>query len=142
MKELSEKQKKLAEQMIDDIEKEVEAGVKAEETETEIVVPEKKPNALVDGILEWGGVMDLDNVPERSVLLIRVNVDDHQYAHHFQMGVVKYVLEPRFEKLKEKKVTVLFMGSQDDISILTEADMAKSGWKKVDKSVIINPFDK
>jgi hypothetical protein len=137
MKELTEEQKKLAEQMINDIEQEVEAGIKAEETETEIVLPEKKPNTLVDGILEWGGVMDLDNVPERSVLLVRVNVADPQYAHHFQMGVVKNILEPRFEKLKQKKITVLFMGAGDDISILTEADMKKAGWIRSEPSRII-----
>jgi len=137
MKELTEEQKKLADQMSNDIQEEVEAGLKAEETGTEMVPVAVKPNALVDGIVEWGKVIDLDNVPDKAVLLIKVNVDDPQYAHHFQMGVVKHVLEPRFEKLKEKKVTVLFLGSQDDISILTEADMAKSGWEKKDQSRII-----
>lgn len=139
MKELTEEQKKLADQMSNDIQEEVEAGMKAEETGTEMVPVSVKPNALVDGILEWGKIVDLDNVPDRSVLLIKVNVSDPQYAHHFQMGVVKHILEPRFEKLKDKKITVLFMGSEDDISILTEKDMEKSGWIKKEQSRIIIP---
>jgi len=137
MKELTEEQKKLADQMSTDIQDEVEAGLRAEEAGTELVPLAVKPNALVDGILEWGKVIDLDNVPDKAVLLIKVNVSDPQYAHHFQMGVVKHVLEPRFEKLKDKKVTVLFMGSEDSIDILTEEDMAKSGWEKKEKSRII-----
>lgn len=137
MKELTEEQKKLAVQMSNDIQEEVEAGLKAEEAGVEMTPIAVKPNALVDGIVEWGKVIDLDNVPDKAVLLIKVNVDDPQYAHHFQMGVVKHVLEPRFEKLKDKKVTVLFLGSQDSIDILTEKDMEKSGWIKKDQSRII-----
>jgi hypothetical protein len=55
------------------------------------------------------------------------------------MGIVRQVLEPRFDKLKEKHVTVLFLSSKDDISVLTEKDMEVSGWIRREPSRIIIP---
>jgi len=138
MKELTEEQKKLAVDMIETIEAEIAVGEKQEAGE-EVKPVEVKPNALVDGIVEWGKTLDIENIPQNAVLTIKVNVDDPQYAHHFQMGVVRHVLEPRFETLKDKKITVLFMSHKDDLSILTEEDMAKSGWVKKEPSRIIIP---
>jgi len=140
MKPLTEEQKKLTDQMIEDIVKEVDVEQKNLDTmgkEPEVFTP--KPNALVDGILSWGGTLDFSTLKENAVLLIRINSDDPQYAHHFQMGVVRHVLEPRFDVLKEKKVTVLFMSDNDDLSILNEDDMAKSGWVKKEQSRLILP---
>jgi len=135
---MNEEQKKLADQMVLDIQVEVENDLKAEKGET-VVAQEVRPNPLVDGILEWGKQLDLDNVKPNSVLMIRVNSEEPEYAYKFQMGVVKHVLEPRFELLKAKKVTVLFLSNKDDISILTEEDMLKAGWEKREKSRIIIP---
>ena len=138
---MNEEQKKLADQMVLDIQVEVENDLKAEKGET-VVAQEVKPNPLVDGILEWGKQLDLDNVKPNSVLMIKVNSEEPSYAYKFQVGVVKHVLEPRFSALKEKKVTVLFLSDKDDISVLTESDMEKAGWYKKEKTLIINPFDK
>lgn len=144
-KELTEEQKKLADQMIEGIRQEiVNEGKTKVEPEPELAaelaeVEPKATNPLVDGIISWGNTLDFNNVSENSVLLIKVNVDDAEYAHHFQMGVVRHVLEPRYEMLKSKKVTVLFMSDKDDLSILKEDDMAKSGWVKKEPSRIILP---
>lgn len=137
MKELTEEQKTLAVDMVKTLEAEVVASEKAEKEGVETKPVEAKPNPLVDGIVEWGKTLDFENIPANSVLAIKVNVEDPQYAHHFQMGVVRHVLEPRFSLLKDKKVTVLFMSHKDDLSILTEADMKKSGWIKQEPSRII-----
>lgn len=142
MKELTEEQKQLADQMIESIQNEITDGqnivVGPDGNVPDEVTPvEARPNALVDGILEWGKTLDINNLSENSVLMIKVNVDDPQYAHHFQMGVVRHVLEPRFELLKQKKVTVLFMSDKDDISVISEVDMNKSGWTKKEPNRII-----
>ena len=127
--------------MVKEIVSEVEAKNKnADSMGGKSVVVEKKPNPLVDGLLEWGNI-DFDAIVPNSVILVKVNSDDPEYSHGFQMGVIKHILEPRFKMLKEKKVTVLFMTDKDSIEILTEADMAKAGWQKIEKSLIIKPSD-
>ena len=142
MKELTEEQKKLVVQMADDIGQEIateQSNLEAKDGEKKEFVP--KPNPLVDGILEWAKLMDFDAIQPNSVLLVKVNSDDPEYSHGFQMGVIRHILEPRFKMLKEKKVTVLFMTDKDDISILTEADMAKAGWVRKEPGLIIKPSD-
>ena len=139
---MTDETKKLADQMVNDIQEEIKIEKKNEEHKgpSEAFLP--KPNALVDGILEWGKLLDLNTITPNSVLMVKVNSEDPQYAYKFQMGVVKHVLEPRFEALKAKKVTVLFLSEKDDISVLTEEDMLRAGWERTKKSLIINPFDK
>lgn len=139
MKKITDEQKKLADLMIEDIAEQVKIEESNLDANKEPQVFTPKPNALVDGIVQWGETMDFSALKENSVLLIKINSDDPQYAHHFQMGVVRHVLEPRYETLKEKKVTVLFMSNSDDLSILSEEDMAKSGWIKKEPSRIIVP---
>ena len=143
MKELTKEQMKLADQMVEDLQMELKYEVATNDgnlTEgNPSPKPDIKPNPLVDGFVEWGKSLDVDNLPGNSVLCIKVNIDNPEYAHDFQMGIVRQVLEPRFDKLKEKHVTVLFLGSKDDISVLTEEDMAKSGWVKKESSRIIMP---
>jgi hypothetical protein len=135
-KEVTNEQKQLVDQMIQDVVAEVENEGKAAKGET-VVPVETKPNALVDGILEWGKQLNFDDLKENSVLLVKVNADDPQYSHGFQMGVIRHVLEPRAKLLKEKKVTVLFMSDKDDLSILSEDEMKQAGWEKKEKSRII-----
>lgn len=137
-KELTNEQKQLADQMIKDIVVEVENEVKAEKGET-VTPVETTPNPLIDGILEWGNQLSFDDLKTNSVLLVKVNADDPQYSHGFQMGVIRHVLEPRAKLLKEKKVTVLFMSDKDDLSILSEDEMNQAGWEKKNKSLIITP---
>lgn len=135
-KELSTEQKQLVDQMIQDVATEVENEGKAKKGDT-VVPVETKPNALVDGILEWGNQLNFDELKDNSVLLVKVNSDDPQYSNGFQMGVIRHVLEPRAKLLKEKKVTVLFMSDKDDLSILSEEEMKEAGWTKKDKPLII-----
>ena len=139
MKELTEDQIELVDQMVKDIQMEFKYDIDNVIEKNPLPMPDIKPNPLVDGFIEWGNTLDIDNLPENSVLCIKVNIDNPEYAHNFQMGIVKQVLEPRFNKLKEKHVTVLFLGSKDDISVLTEKDMEKSGWIRKEPSKIIIP---
>ena len=133
---MTDEQKKLADQMVNDIQTENENEAKGEKLE---YLTDTVPNPLVAGILEWGKQLDLDTLDNNSVLMIKVNSEDPQYAYKFQVGVVKHVLEPRFEALKAKKITVLFLSDKDDISCLTEKDMNTAGWYKKEPSRIIIP---
>jgi len=143
MKELTKEQMKLADQMVEDLQIELKYEIASQTKDImgdkPIEKPVSKSNPLVDGIIEWGNTLDIDNLPENSVLCIKINVDNTEYAHNFQMGIVRQVLEPRFDKLKEKHVTVLFLSSKDDISVLTEKDMEVSGWIRREPSRIIIP---
>src|SRR5947209_5306610 len=63
-KELSTEQKQLVDQMIQENEGKAKKG--------DTVVPvETKPNALVDGILEWGNQLNFDELKDNSVLLVK-----------------------------------------------------------------------
>lgn len=100
------------------------------------------PPPVLEDLVKWGNQLDFDNVKENSVVLIKVCVDDPFHLQMMQNVIVKQVLNPRIEKLKEKKVCVLFMRAGDDISIMDEDDMSRAGWTKTNKSLIINPFGK
>lgn len=100
-------------------------------------VPPTTPPPGLEELVQWGNQLDFDNVKENSVVLIKVCVDDPFHLQMMQNVIVKQVLNPRIEKLKEKKICVLFMRAGDDISIMDEDDMKKAGWEKKEKSRII-----
>ena len=100
--------------------------------------PSTVPPAI-EGLVKWGSQLDLDNIPQNSVVLIKLNVQDPMRVQMMQRAIAKQVLEPRIEKLKEKRVCILFMQAGDDITIMTEEDMKKAGWEKKEKSLIITP---
>lgn len=83
--------------------------------------------------------IDIDGAPKNSVLIVKISTEDHLYAGNIQMGIIKKVLEPRMEVLKEKKITVLFMAADDDITLISEEEMAQAGWVKKEPSLIIQP---
>jgi hypothetical protein len=64
------------------------------------------------------------------------------YFTRIHAAIVQGILMPRQEILKDKKIGVLFMTTEDSIELLSEEDMNKAGWVKKDKPLIINPFDK
>lgn len=99
--------------------------------------PTPLPNPLLDGLVEWGNILDVDKLGNNSVVTIKIGSDDPIYGAKLQMAIVKQVLEPRVEKLKEKRITVLFMAKDDSIESISQEDMEKSGWVKKDKSRII-----
>lgn len=101
------------------------------------VPPSTPPPQLLKDIVEWGNAVNMDDIKPNSVMIVKIGVDEPQYAYTMQMGIIKQVLEPRAELLKDKRLTVLFMSAEDDISIISEEDMERSGWQKKDKSRII-----
>lgn len=90
-------------------------------------------------IINFDKIIDLNSAPVNSVLIIKLNTADQLYANNLQMGIIERILNPRAAILKEKHLTVLFMASTDDISLLTEEDMLSAGWIKKEKSRIITP---
>lgn len=104
----------------------------------EVPEPATPPPALV-GLVEWGKQLDFDNLQKNSVILIKLNVQDPMRVHMMQKAIAKQVLEPRVEKLKNNRICVLFMQSDDDISVMSEEEMGQAGWEKKEKSRIIIP---
>ncbi len=98
---------------------------------------EKTAPPLLESIVKWGETYDFDNIPKNAVVLIKLNVKDPMRVQMMQRAIAKQVLEPRVEKLKAQQVCVLFVQSDDDISVMTEEDMNKAGWEKKDKKRII-----
>lgn len=98
--------------------------------------PATPPPAL-EALVQWGKVIDFDNIPQNAVVMIKLNVDDPMRVNMMQRAIAKQVLEPRIEKLKEKRTCILFMQAGDDISVMTEEEMGKAGWEKKEKSRII-----
>lgn len=95
------------------------------------------PPSLLDGLVKWGNKFDFDNIAKNSVVLIKLNVKDPMRVQMMQRAIAKQVLEPRVEKLKANQVCVLFMQSDDDITIMSEEDMKAAGWEKKEKKLII-----
>jgi hypothetical protein len=95
------------------------------------------PPPLLGDIVKWGNTMDFDNLPQNAVVLIKLDVKDPFRVQMMQQVIAKKVLEPRFEKLKEKHICILFMQAGDDISVMTESEMNKAGWIKT--GLIIPP---
>jgi len=99
--------------------------------------PTEPAPPLLESIVKWGNIVDFDNLPKNAVVLIKLNVQDPMRVQMMQRAIAKQVLEPRAEKLKANRTCILFMQSDDDISIMTEEDMNKAGWEKKDKKLII-----
>jgi len=95
------------------------------------------PPVGIESIVKWGNTIDFDNLPKNSVVLIKLNVQDPIRIQMMQRAIANQVLHPRQEKLKQNQICVLFMQSDDDISIMTEEDMNKAGWEKKEKKLII-----
>jgi len=102
-----------------------------------VVSPTEPTPPLLESIVKWGNIIDFDNLPKNAVVLIKLNVQDPMRVQMMQRAIAKQVLEPRAEKLKANRTCILFMQSDDDISIMTEEDMNKAGWEKKDKKLII-----
>jgi hypothetical protein len=97
------------------------------------------PPLLLEDIVKWGNTIDFDNIPQNAVVLVKLDISDPFRVQMMQRVIAKQVLEPRIEKLKERRVCILFMQAGDDISVMPEEDMKKAGWEKKEKSIIITP---
>jgi len=84
--------------------------------------------------------IDFENTKPNSVLVIKIPADNPMYHARIHAAIIQGILNPRIEILKEKKLGVLFMTTEDEIELLSEEDMNKAGWVKKDKSSIISPF--
>jgi len=100
------------------------------------VPPEKVPTILND-IIKWGEPFHFDDLKQNSVVIIKLNTDDSVRTQTLQRMIAQMVLNPRKEILKEKHACVLFLSSDDDISVMDETDMNQAGWEKKEKSRII-----
>jgi hypothetical protein len=103
------------------------------------IMPDGKPNTILNGLVEWGNSLDFNALPEGAVIVVKIGIDDPAYGQQMQMRIVRQILEPRVEILKEKKVAVLFMSTDDDIKVLTEEDLNAIGYTRKDRSRIIIP---
>jgi hypothetical protein len=83
--------------------------------------------------------IDLESMKKNSVLVVKLDASNPYHAAQVQHSLVKYILEPRSETLRNKAISVLFMAHDDDIDILQEEDMNRAGWVKKDKPLIITP---
>jgi hypothetical protein len=80
-----------------------------------------------------------DELKDNSVLVLKIDATNPARFAQFQHALVTSLLKPRMEILKAKKISVVFMGKDDDLSVVDEAEMGRLGWYKKEKSLIINP---
>ena len=98
------------------------------------------PPEVLKALVNFGNTLDLENVAIGSILIVKLGSKDPRAAAMLQMNIVQQILEPRRKQLQEKKLTVMFMASEDDISVMSPKQMEEAGWIKKDKNLIINPF--
>jgi hypothetical protein len=104
--------------------------------------PPNAPPSILGDLVKWGETLDLDSIKPNSVMVIKLAPKTAVAAQRIQQGIVNMILAPRAEKLKDKKLTVLFMAADDSIELIEESEMESAGWQKKNKSVIIDPFKK
>jgi len=100
-------------------------------SETEL--PDESNTVAIECPLNW------DALNDNSVLVIKIDSSNPMRFAQFQHALVTSLLQPRKELLKQKKISVVFMGTKDDISVLQESEMNRLGWYKKEKSLIITP---
>lgn len=101
--------------------------------------PPSAPPEILKELVNFGKTLDINNIPEKSVVVVKIGTKDPQAAQALQMNIIRQILEPRREQLQAKKLTVMFMSAEDDISSIPEEDMNQAGWFKKEKSLIITP---
>lgn len=99
--------------------------------------PPSPPSPLLKELINIGKSIDFNSLTENSVLIIKIKVDGTIRFEMLRQAITKQVLAPRFEILKQKKICVLFLESNDDISVMTEREMNEVGWEKKEKNRII-----
>jgi len=102
--------------------------------------PVEPPPSILGELVEWGKTLDLDGVKENSVMIVKLSPKNPVASQYMQEAIVNMVLAPRSDRLKDKKLTVLFMTTEDSIELIEERDMEQAGWVKKKESVIISPF--
>jgi hypothetical protein len=100
---------------------------------------DKTPPKELIKLVEWGKQVDFDTMKPNTVVIIKLNTESPLHVQMMQRAIATQVLQPRVEQLKKNRICVLFMGSDDDITSLTEEDMNKAGWERKEKSLIILP---
>ena len=82
----------------------------------------------------------LDNVPENSFLLLRLDVPGPMEKYVAANGLLKELekYKPIFE---EKKITLMLMTPKEDLSILTEKEMAQIGWIRRERVLMYAGMD-
>ena len=85
--------------------------------------------------------INIDDIKPNSVLVISINVSSPIEKMAVAPTFTK-LLSPYATELRDKKVTVILMTTNESIEMIPEEDMNRYGWFKKEKSLIISPFDK
>jgi len=99
--------------------------------------PPPIPPVSLKDLIDIGKGIDFEKLTENSVLVIKIKIDNTLRFEKLRQAITQQVLGPRFEILKQKKICVLFLESDDDISVMTESEMNQVGWERKEKSRII-----
>ena len=84
--------------------------------------------------------INIDSVPENSVLLIKINAEHGMQQRVAATQQIARALQPLNDKIKAKKIVLIVMATDEDMSDLEEAEMNKMGWYRKEPSLIINPY--
>ncbi|HOS16040.1 MAG TPA: hypothetical protein PKX15_03350 [Bacteroidales bacterium] len=84
-------------------------------------------------------VINVNELKNNSILIIKVDAPTPGHKMMIAPAFQK-LLQPYGPAFKEKNITVMLMTTKEDLTVVTEEEMAAAGWEKKDKSVIINPF--
>lgn len=86
-------------------------------------------------------IINIDDIKPNTVLVINIDVNTPEEKMACAPAFGK-LLAPYAAILKEKRVTVMLMSTKENISQISEEEMANFGWEKKGKSLIINPYEK
>ena len=106
-------------------------------------LPPEEPEdfkAAYDKLVQIDKIVDLSSFKEYAVLVIKLGgTERHKEVMHH--AFVKFLGE-RKKLFANKKITVLFMESDDSIDTMDEKDMNAAGWFRKEDKLIINPFER
>lgn len=84
-------------------------------------------------------VFNIDELKPNSVIIIKIDPEGQQQRRAASQQIAM-ALRPLMEKIREKNLSIIVMGTNEGMEILDEEQMKILGWEKKDQSRIITPY--
>ena len=83
--------------------------------------------------------INIDELKPNTVLIVKIDPEGMQQRIAASKQIAM-ALRPLMEKMREKNISIIVMGTNEGMEVLDEERMGELGWEKKDKSRIITPY--
>ena len=85
--------------------------------------------------------INIDDLKPNTILAIYLDVESPEEKMMAAPTFAK-LFNPYAKQLREKKISVMLLTTNEKIDLVSEDEMNQMGWFKKEKSLIINPYAK